>query len=94
MAYYGRNKRYCEGCHADISDLPSNYTLCSECYRDRNSGSRGGFSSSSGGATDKQVRLLMTLKDEGYVDEDIYFKGLSVSQASSLIEEALAKKNR
>jgi len=36
----------------------------------------------------------MTLKDEGYVDEDIYFKGLSVSQASSLIEEALAKKNR
>lgn len=42
-------------------------------------------------ATDAQVALLMKLLDEGKVEE-VYFKGLTVGEASDMISRALRKK--
>jgi hypothetical protein len=67
-------RRKCDMCGEDISDHPSNHTLCDDCYRIAHSGLDDSFGSHHGTATDKQVRLLLQLKDEGYVGEDVYFK--------------------
>jgi hypothetical protein len=89
MKGYYKSKRKCEICGADIGHHPSNHTLCDVCY---SASSDVTYSYGSGGkATDKQVRLLLELRDEGYID-DVYFKGLSISEASHLIDKGISKK--
>jgi hypothetical protein len=82
--------RTCVDCGEDIDDLPSSYIRCQSCF----SSSSRSSGSYSGTATFAQVRLLMQLKDEGFADDDVYFKGLSIREASEMIDEALKKKNR
>ena len=84
--YYGG--RTCADCGCDISHLPDNYSYCEDCYSPSSSGYDGPK------ATYSQVGLLLKLRDEGLVDDDIYFKGLSVGEASDLIDKALRKKRR